>query len=162
MTTKDHLENLLILKNHLLNINLLLDESLKIDKEMFTFSIRKVIPLPFIFKRVDCGKLLDKGEQILSELIIIRDDLISLSKVTLGQDRSIKIILEYTNIFIEAQIALNVVCEKLYLKAEGKEKLNYNEFNALCVKYKALDVKRGNCGVQLIDIARMLGFNAPK
>ena len=82
---------------------------------MFKFSIRKIIPLPFIFKRIDNGKLWGVGEGILTKLQIIKQNVELLNSTASEQDKIINFMIEYTNIFIEAQLALNKICETIVL-----------------------------------------------
>lgn len=145
------------LKNHFKDIYLLFDESLKIDNEIFSFSFRKIMPLPFIFKRINYEELYNRGEEILKELINIQVDVTKIKGALTGYDKPINFILEYNRVFIETQTALNKVSEQMYLKSENKLKVNYSEYNALVAKYKALDTKRASYGLQMNEIASILG-----
>lgn len=149
-----------VLRNYFKKLNILFIESLKIDKEIFSFSIRKWIPVPFIHRQVDYQGLQDRGQQILEALIDIEEDLSQLVFEKASINDLVNKMLGYTQLSIRAQEALNTLSSRLCLKADGIKNITHKEYENLCKKYFSLDHKRDRqYSLQMDLIAQQLGFD---
>lgn len=149
-----------VLRNYFKKLNILFVESLKIDKEIFSFSIRRWIPLSSIRKQVDYHGLQDRGQQILEALFDIEEDLSQLVFEKASMKDLVQKMLGYTQLSIRAQEALNTLCDRLCLKADGIKHIDHKEYEGLCKTYFSLDHKRDKqYSLQMDLIAQQLGFN---
>lgn len=148
-----------VLRNYFKKLNILFIESLKIDKELFSFSIRKRVPIPFLRKQVDYLDLRERGQQILAALEEIQEDLSQFVFEKAEMKKLAKIMHGYALCFIKAQEALNTLCYRMYLKSEGIQDIDDEEFIELCNAYFSLDAIRDNHYAKQMDlIAEQLGF----
>lgn len=149
-----------VLRNYFKKLNILFVESLKIDKEIFSFSFRKWIPIPGLQKPIDYYELQDRGRKILDALKEIQEDLSQMVFEREETNELVRIMHGYTVYSVRAQETLNTLCYRLYLKTEGIRDINNKEYEKLCRDYFLLEDKRTKrYSLQMDLIAQKLGFH---
>ena len=98
-----------VLRNYFKKLNILFVESLKIDKEIFSFSFRKWIPIPGLQKPIDYYELQDRGRKILDALKEIQEDLSQMVFDREETNELVRIMHGYTVYSVRAQEALNTL-----------------------------------------------------
>ena len=148
-----------VLRNYFKKLNILFVESLQIDKEIFSFSIRKRIPIPFLRKQVNYHDLRERGRQILAALKEIQEDLSQLVFEKAETNELVSIMRDYAFCSVRAQEVLNTLCYRLYLKSEGIKDIDNEEYIKLCNDYFSIDeIRDRQYALQMDLIAEKLGF----
>jgi phage-related minor tail protein len=147
MNTKNELNEIF------LKINNLLNEYIVIHDEVFKFSWRKIIPLPFIFKAINFHNLQQKAEEILNELEQCNNDLNKiLSKVSDKESRCAHFLSEYCLALTNTVSLLNNMLHQLYLKSENSGDYNLSKHNSLSKEYDEAVQKYYGMGNRLNEL----------
>jgi len=120
-----------------MEIHELLNKYIIIHDAVFKFSLREIIPLPFIFNPIDFYSLHDESKNIISELETCNNQIDNLKKEIVEDDRQfINILSEYCVALIETVSLLNKIIFRLYLKGERSNRYSWWEYNKHCNLYK--------------------------
>ena len=131
-------------------INVLLNRYIEIHNDVFKFSLRKIIPLPFVFKTIDFNELHNKAKQILAELEVSNKRINSLIKYV-HQKESLfaHFLAEYCAALIETVSLLKRILYQLYLKSENSNEYNLSEHNKMLKSYEETVNKYSAIGTRL-------------
>lgn len=147
-----------VLKLIAVQINELLGKYIEIHDAVFKLSWRKIIPLPFIFKRVDFGHLHTGAEQILSQLGTCDQRINNLTEgLTQQENRFAHFLSEYCVALIETVSLLRGILDQLHLKSEDSGRYSLTEYNRECDLYKNAVDKYSAMGNQLNELYRGIG-----
>ncbi len=129
------------LKSIALEVNGLLSSYTKIHDGVFKFSWRKIIPLPFFFKKIDFKGLHTQATHIIHGLEICNNRITSgLNEITTKDKRLAYFLSEYCMALIYAVSLLKDILYQLHLKSENLYEHNLIEHKKLCNLYnKAVD-----------------------
>ena len=134
-------------------VNELLSRYIEINDDIFKFSWRKIIPLPFIFKPIDFVHLHSRTKQILSQLETCSQQINSLIEDLVQEESHFAHFLsEYCMALIETVSLLKEIIYHLRLKSEGSEKYSLTEHNKQCNLYKNAVDKYRTMGNQLNEL----------
>ena len=124
---------------------------------IFKFSWRKIIPLPFIFKPIDCTGLNRLLRELLSELKDYTQELSSLLEVTNEQESQFaNVLLTYCEALIQTISLLEEITHLLALKSKGSNKYNLKEHNEKCELYNSSVSRYVSIGGQMNDLYQRL------
>lgn len=124
------------LKEIALKINKLLSEYIIIHDEVFKFSWRKVIPLPFIFKAIDFRDLHKRAGEIISDLRQCNNDISEiLNEVPDKENRFAQFLSKYCLVLINTVSILKEILHQLYLKSENSGDYSPSKHNNLSKEY---------------------------
>ena len=125
------------LKSIAIEVNSLLSRYVVIHDAVFKFSLRKAIPLPFIFKAIDFGDLHSQTEQIIAELETYNQETeVIMQKATQDERRFVLSLSEYCMALIKTVSLLKDILYQLYLKSENLTGYRLSEYNKQCDSYK--------------------------
>ena len=113
-------------------INELLYEYVNIHNDVLSrkFSIREIIPIPFLFKPVDYSIPVGELDKIMERLNEIMYELQAYSEENELKEHPFYITAaKYISLLYKAVKLLRNILYKLYLKARGKGDYSYREFN---------------------------------
>ena len=147
MNTKNELDEIA------LKINNLLSEYIIIHDEVFKFSWRKIIPLPFIFKAINFHDLHEKADKVLNNLEQCNDDLSRiLSEVSDKESRFAHFLSEYCLVLTNTVSLLKEMLYQLYLKSENSGDYILSKHNSLSKEYDEAVRKYYNMGNRLNEL----------
>lgn len=147
MNTKNELDEIA------LKINNLLSEYIIIHDEVFKFSWRKIIPLPFIFKAINFHDLHEKADKVLNNLEQCNDDLSRiLSEVSDKESRFAHFLSEYCLVLTNTVSLLKEMLYQLYLKSENSGDYNLSKHNSLSKEYDEAVRKYYSMGNRLNEL----------
>lgn len=147
MTTKNELNETA------LKINNLLSEYVIIHDEVFKFSWRKIIPLPFIFKAINFHDLHEKAAKILTNLEQCNDDVSRmLSEAPDQESRFAHFLSEYCLTLTNTVSLLKEMLCQLYLKSENSGDYNLSKHNSLSKEYDEAIKKYYSMGNRLNEL----------
>ena len=141
------------LRSIAIEVNSLLSRYIVIHDAVFKFSLRKVIPLPSIFKAIDFGDLYNQAKQIIAELEKYNretEDLIQ--KATQIERRFGLSLSEYCVALIETVSLLRDILFQLYLKSQNLSGYRLSEYNKQCDLYKKAASEYRSLGGRLNDV----------
>ena len=139
-------------------VNEILSRYIEIHDAVFKFSLRKIIPFPFIFKPIDFGHLQSGAEQILSQLEKCNQQINSLIESLTQKERDFAHFLsEYCVTLIETVSLLRGILHQLHLKSQGSGKYILTEYNRQCDLYKNAVDKYSAMGNRLNELYRGIG-----
>lgn len=99
-----------------LDLGLHLKDYIRVHDEIFSFSLGKLIPLPFLFQPIDFT-------QHYRTLRFIEADLLNLSdqfpELSVEEPELLAVIRDYTGRLLKSVMLLQGICQKLYQKADG-------------------------------------------
>ena len=102
-------------------INDLLTEQIAVNDELFRFSVRKAIPLPFIFKKIDYSLLHDRATRSLEQAQSVAQSLEEMEdNVAEGDEQFYRALREYHNSLTHIFDCLVMMLDKLKRKAAGE------------------------------------------
>lgn len=134
----------MISQNDIAVATTLLHRYISVHKEVFGFSVRKVIPIPFLFKKTDFPYLWSEAEEIGCELERLSQAIES-NVLTLERDA---VILDYLQALRETVEQLAVILKKLAQKASKTDKYSKDQYQSdmdvydrLCKSYSKLGQK---------------------
>jgi len=155
INTKNELNNIAT------EINRLLSEYIEIHNEVFKFSWRKIIPIPFIFKAIDFKGLQSKAGKILITLEN-SNELIAqlLTKVSSDQSCFAHFLSEYCLALIETVSIFEKMLFQLYLKSQNSGDYSLSEHNKLSKGYEEAVRKYYSMGNRLNELYSE--FNQPQ
>jgi hypothetical protein len=113
-------------------INELLCEYVNVHDDFFSrrFSIREIIPIPFIFKPIDYSIPVDKLDRIIEQLTETRHEMEAYSEENgLGKHPFYITATRYVSLLCKAVKKLRDIQYKLHLKAQGEGSYSYKEYN---------------------------------
>jgi len=113
------------------NLDRILSDYLKIHNSIFKFNLRKLIPIPFIFKRIDYLKHANQCEALIKELTEIR--IIYRSRSEDGSD-FYKLIDDYIIKLESTIIILHEICKKFN---DNTWSYTYNYYKKDIQRYEA-------------------------
>lgn len=116
-----------------------------VHQEVFGFSLRKVLPIPFLFKKIDYAYLWSESDEIhheLRRLIIEVQD----NPLTLKRDNIFTI---YLTALSESASKLALLLKKLSQKSNGISKYEKSEYLSDLDSYELSQKKYSALGVQL-------------
>lgn len=133
-----------------LKINNLLSKYIIIHDEVFKFSWRKIIPLPFIFKTMNFLDLHEKANEIMNNLKQCNDAVNRiLSEASDQESRFAYFLSEYCLSLINTVSRLKGMLYQLYLKSENSGDYNLLKHNSLSAEYKKAVREYQNMGARL-------------
>ncbi|SDM35213.1 hypothetical protein SAMN05518871_10114 [Psychrobacillus sp. OK028] len=132
-------ENYEELRSVVRQIGHLFEQKVEMHIEIFKPSIRKMIPIPFIFQKTDFNMLVEMGNDILNGIEKCQNRIEIIIAYENRQNNNITIdILNYLQVFHETQSKLLHIAHGLDEKARGI-KLNYDTHRHLCNEYDKLN-----------------------
>jgi len=130
-----------------------LSSYLSIHNDIFNFSIRKIIPIPFIFKKINYDKHYYSLNNIIDRLnnIIGRADILLNNKICNADEivllNTSKVYMKELLIAIESLMS---ICYKMMMKINGN-KYDMKEYNKDCIDYE--NVRHEYCEIgKLLNI----------
>ena len=106
------------LKQQATEINDLLTEQIAVNDELFRFSVRKAIPLPFIFKKIDYSALHERAAQALEHSQSVAQNLEEIEvEIDESEDKFYRALREYHNSLTHVFDCLVMILDKLKRKA---------------------------------------------
>jgi len=136
-----------------LRINNLLSEYIIIHDEVFKFSWRKIIPLPFIFKVINFHDLHEKADEILNNLEKCNDDISRiLSEVSDKESRFAHFLSEYCLALTNTVSLLKEMLYQLYLKSKNSGDYSLSKHNSLSKEYDKAVKKYYSMGNRLNEL----------
>ena len=139
-------------------INGLLGRYIEIHDAIFKSSWRKIIPLPFIFKPIDFGRLQDITEKIQSQLETCKQQISELIEgLTQREKDFVDFLSQYCTTLIETVSLLRGILHQLHLKSQGSGKYSLTEYNKQCDLYKNAVDKYSAMGDQLNELYCKIG-----
>jgi hypothetical protein len=122
-------------------INALLTQYIEVHDVVFKFSLRKIIPLPFIFKATDFSSLHCRAEQIIIELNTCDQQICNFIENGLSGERFAHFLLKYCQALVNAVSLLRVILHQLYLKSQHLCEYTWKEYDKQVKLYdKAVSV----------------------
>lgn len=124
-----------------LDINFLLSQYINIHDDVFKPSIRRLIPIPGIFKSIDFDANLKKIENInirleycCNKIYFLTDD------ANKKEQEYLELLSNYVNVLIKTISYLKIIVEELCSKSQGSSNSNYklNDYNNDIAKYNQL------------------------
>ena len=132
------------LRNIANRVNKLLTTYIDINDEIFKPSIRKIIPIPGIFKKINYhfnySKLSDIETDLRTELNDL-NTLVHVFKEFTIEFKFIGIFLKYCEALLDTIYSLKTICFKMREKIDGNSKYPYTEYDGDVEEYSKL-VKR--------------------
>jgi len=128
--------------NTALAIHEILKQYIVVQDRIFRFSLRKIIPIPGIFKAIDYGKH-------HKELDSLRERLENLLERLQESDDFTSLVRQYGEAVLETILVLRKMCEQLFRKSQGDlgsySKKQYNQdlatYEACVNRYRALGLR---------------------
>lgn len=118
-------------------INELLSRYIEINDAIFKFSWRKIVPLPFVFKPIDCGHLHSCAGHILSQLEVCNQQICTLTDgLTENESLFADFLSEYCKALIGTVSLLEGITLQLNLKSKGSGEYSLTEHQQQCRLYK--------------------------
>ena len=121
------------------------------------FSLREILPLPFLFKPIDFGALWGETESVLADLTAAQQEIGMLRTSRVGVNREADELSacldEYIAALQQTVQMLAELCRRLFRKAQG-EPFSWREYNALCKEYKATIPTYSKVGARLSALVR--------
>jgi len=141
------------LKSIAIEVNDLLTRYIKIHNDVFKFSWRRIIPLPFVFKSIDFNDVHAQAKQILSELEVCNERINNLiESTTKKESRFAHFLSEYSMALIETVSLLREILYQLYLKSQNLNEYSISEYNKGCDLYKKAVNKYHSMGSRLNEL----------
>jgi hypothetical protein len=139
------------IKNTATEVNSLLDEYIKIHNEVFKFSLRKIIPIPFIFKALNFEKLHDRTKKVLTALENANKQIRELLNESQGDEEQkfSQLLSEYCCALITTVAILEKMLFQLNLKSKNSGDYNLSEHNRLFNSYREATDKYYDIGIKL-------------
>lgn len=142
------------LKNNLqtisIKVNDLLTRYITIHDAIFKFSFRKIIPLPFIFKKIDFQSHHRETESILEQLNDCRGIIDKMVSSYSGSEREyLEVLSEYVIALVDTVNLLKIILEELYEKSQNSKQYNYKQYKKDLVLYERAVQKYMNLGQKL-------------
>jgi hypothetical protein len=110
-------------------INALLTQYIEIHDVAFKFSLRKIIPLPFIFKAIDFDSLCYQPEKIKTELNTCNQQICYLIENGLNKNRFTYFLSEYCQALVVAVSLLRGILHQLYLKSQHSCEYTWGKYD---------------------------------
>lgn len=147
MNTKNELNEIA------LRVNNLLSEYIVIHDEIYKFSWRKIIPLPFVFKAIDFHNLHEKADRILNNLEQCNDDISKiLDEVSNNESRFAHFLSEYCLALTNTVSLLKEMLHQLDLKSENSGDYSLSKHNKLSKEYDEAVQKYHGMGNRLNEL----------
>jgi len=147
MNTKNELNEMALTVNHLLS------EYIIIHDEIFKFSWRKIIPLPFIFKAIDFRSLHEKADKILNNLEQCNVDISKiLNEIQNSESRFAHFLSEYCLALTNTVSLLKEMLHQLDLKSENSGDYSLSKHNKLLKEYDEAVQKYYSMGNRLNEL----------
>lgn len=127
--------------DNMIRVHAILEEYLAIHDAIFKFSWRKAIPIPGIFKPIDCGRH-------FSDLGLLASELERVSRELQQDPDAPDVVHPYAGALFQTIEFLRGMCGRLYEKSQGNVSAypmsDYNsdvqQYKQLLAKYRALGV----------------------
>ncbi len=131
-------------------VGLLLDEYIKVHDYLLGTSVRRILPIPSIFKPIDFQKSKDKLLLIIQRLDFNKEQVESIPSETLtGSEREAKkILIEYVDKLSSAIMQLVDVCTLLLSQAAGIS-VSFKNYKEEMAKYDKLVHDYAEAGTKL-------------
>lgn len=123
----------------------LLARHVSVHSEVFGFSVRKLLPIPFLFKKIDYAYLWSESDEIYHELRRLISD-IQESPLTLKRD---EILIEYLSALSESSRHLSVLLKRLSQKSSGISNYQRSEYNSDLETYERSQKRYSKLGIKL-------------
>jgi len=141
------------LKSIAIEVNDILSRYIEIHDDVFKFSWRKIIPLPFVFKSIDFNDVHTQVKQILSELETCNEQINGLiENIAQKESRFAHFLSEYCIALIETVSLLKEILYQLYLKSQNSNEYSLSEYNKHCDLYKKAVDKYSSMGNRLNEL----------
>jgi hypothetical protein len=110
-------------------INSLLTQYVEVHDTVFKFSLRKIIPLPFIFKAIDFDNLRYRAEQIIVDLNTCNQHICDFIEKGLSEKHFACFLSEYCQALINAVSLLKSILYQLYLKSQRSSEYTWGKYD---------------------------------
>lgn len=134
------------------DVNEILSDYIDVNDYMFSFSIRKIIPIPLFFKKVDTKKVKGDLEIVLMNLEICLSNLNTIPRednYSSDEHKFIQKLDEYIQCLLITNSALYNLADRLDQKVERTKVLSYKEFDVMVDNYKKSIKVYTDIGVEL-------------
>jgi len=125
--------------NTLMTLNILLSEYVDIHTEVFTFSFRRIIPIPGIFKKQDWSAHATQLKRIAGEIDEMATMIASrpnLPAGTSGLANGLLLFDTYCGALCDSVMRLFHICSALREKADGTRDYSISEYNQDVTSYE--------------------------
>ncbi|KOE80247.1 hypothetical protein ACS86_17610 [Vibrio alginolyticus] len=123
----------------------LLARHVSVHNEVFGFSVRKLLPIPFLFKKIDYAYLWSESDEIYHELSRLITD-IQENPLTLKRD---EILIKYLSALSESSRYLSILLKRLSQKSSGISNYQKSEYNSDLETYERSQEKYSKLGIKL-------------
>lgn len=120
------------IKSLAFQVDEILSNYIFIHDDILKFSIRKLIPIPGIFKRIDYGSHKDMLATLQNELAKIKNRISVISassNLTQSESIFIEALDNYVIAIVDTISRLRLISEGLYRKSEGTHDYSINQYN---------------------------------
>lgn len=129
----------------------LLHRYIRVHDEIFKFSLRKIIPIPGIFKRIEYLQHFEDLYFILEELDGVLDQAEASSDIPMFLAAMLS---TYLHALRETILELREMCGRLYEKAQGSTTYSHEAYKQDLQHYEALVLRYKQAGADLNEAIR--------
>ncbi len=133
----------------------LLTAYVAIHDDVFKRSIRRLIPIPGLFKPLNHAAHVAELGLISEELVEVQNSLERLKPTNKAVLKEIDVFMQYTGALHDAVLALERICKQLSFKANGGA-YSMQEYNADLATYHRLEDRYCSIGVRMNDAISVL------
>jgi len=138
-------------------VNDLLSQYVAIHNDVFKTSIRRIIPLPFLFKAIDFQTHYRETEGILSQLQESKESISKiLSQYGPAQKDYLELLSRYVDALSETVSRFRIVLGSLYAKSERLASYNWKQYKEELAQYESASQGYLSLGKKLNELYKTL------
>jgi len=134
-----------------ISINNILTRYIQIHDAIFKFSLKKILPLPFVFKKIDFENLFLDTKDLLGELTEIKLKLSESNLLDIKNQKFYNTIIPYVENFRQILQLLSYIALSLSKKINDPKSYQFSEYQKSITEYNKLRVLHNKMG-QFLNI----------